>query len=158
MNSHYLLTADERLHLDPLYVPFVTSLDAIPPFLRDDQLVTNAYADRDEIISVVRLYTVSAANLYASPHRSKMAIMLTFEETSYYPMGDNEMLLLRKTENAGICCELCVPCVSYLLRKLEVSPVENLRLIGASFLEVIDQHEASPLFPHELTSPCFSIF
>lgn len=130
MNSHHSLTADERLRLDHLYVLFVTSLDDLPPFLQDDQLVTNAHADREEMSNLVRLYTIQAANLYVSLHCLKMVIMQKFEEVSYFPMGHNEMLLLRKTEIARNMLRIMreapfwalqvngEPCVSYLHHKL----------------------------------------
>jgi hypothetical protein len=100
MNSHNSLTAEERLRLDHLYVLFVTSLDDLPPFLRDDQLVTNAHSDREEMNGLLKIYTIQAANLYISLHCLKMVITQKFEEVSYFPMGHNEMLLLRKTEIA----------------------------------------------------------
>lgn len=100
MNTHHSLTADERLRLDHLYVLFVTSLDDLPPFLQDDQLVTNTHSDREGMNSLLRVYTIQAANLYISLHCLKMVITQKFEEVNYFPMGHNEILLLRKTEIA----------------------------------------------------------
>lgn len=100
MGTNPSLTAEERLRLDHLYVLFVTSLDDLPPFLHDDQLRNQTESNRDEMSSLSRTYIIQAANLHISLQCLKMVITQKFEEINYFPMGDNEMLLLRKTEIA----------------------------------------------------------
>lgn len=100
IGSHHSLTAEERLRLDHLYVLFVTSLDNLPPFLQEDQLRSHTKSTIDDMNSLSRTYTIQAANLHISLHCLKMVITQKFEEINYFPMGDNEMLLLRKTEIA----------------------------------------------------------
>ncbi|CEJ60352.1 hypothetical protein PMG11_08929 [Penicillium brasilianum] len=145
MSPHHSLTAEDRLRLDHLYVLFVTSLDDLPPFLQDDQLLTNAHSDREEMNSLSRIYTIQAANLYISLHCLKMVITQKFEEANYFPMGHNEILLLRKTEIARNMLRIMREAPFWSLQINGEPCVEKIRLIGASLLEIIDQHETSPL-------------
>lgn len=100
IDSHHCLTVEDRQRLDHLYVLFVTSLDDLPPFLNDDQLRTHTNSNSDEMNSLLKTYTIQATNLHISMHCLKMVITRKFEEINYFPMGDNEILLLRKTEIA----------------------------------------------------------
>ncbi|KAJ6103732.1 transcriptional regulator family: Fungal Specific TF [Penicillium sp. IBT 16267x] len=138
-------TAEERHRLDHLYVLFATSLDDLPPFLQSDQLTADVNKDGNGRNSLLKLYVIQAANLYVSLHCLKMVITQKFKEFNYYTPAHNEMLLLRKTEIARDMLRVIRDAPFWSLQVNGEPCVEKVRLIGASLLEIIDQHEASPL-------------
>nr|QIX02883.1 POX01474 [Penicillium oxalicum] len=145
MGPLHAFSPEERLRLDQLYVLFVTSLDDLPPPLQDHQLLANAQFDKDTIDRLSRTYTIQAANLYVSLHCLKMVIAQKFEEIQYFPTDHGELLLLRKTEIARGMLKTIRDAPFWALQVNGEPCVEKIRLIGASLLEIIDQHENSPL-------------
>ncbi|KAJ6126768.1 hypothetical protein N7523_002380 [Penicillium sp. IBT 18751x] len=155
-------TAEERYRLDHLFVLFATSLDNLPSLLQSDKLVMNFGEESSRLSGLMRQCGIQAANLYVSLHCLKMVITQKLEEFNHYPSTRNDILLLRKTDIARdmlrVICDAPFwtlqvngePCVSLLPhppwgRILIIEQVEKIRLIGASLLEIIDQHESSPL-------------
>ncbi|KAJ5125414.1 hypothetical protein N7448_004735 [Penicillium atrosanguineum] len=146
-------TAEERHRLDHLYVLFATSLDDLPALLQPDKFVANFGEESSRLSSLMRQCGIQAANLYVSLHCLKMVITQKLEEFNYYPPTRNDMLLLRKTDIARdmlrVICDAPFwtlqvngePCETVLM----IEKVEKIRLIGASLLEIIDQHKNSPL-------------
>ncbi|CAG8009066.1 unnamed protein product [Penicillium salamii] len=159
--------APEEIHrLDHLYVLFATSLDDLPRFLQYDQLLAESDTDNQQLSRLTRLRVIQATNVFVSLHCLKMVITQKFEDIGYYPTQvKNEMLLLKKTDIARDLLRVIreapfwalqvngEPCVSHLTQLYLVSSsssltflqVEKIRLIGACLLEIIDQHETSPL-------------
>ncbi|CAI7581834.1 unnamed protein product [Penicillium crustosum] len=138
-------TAEESTRLDHLYVLFATSLDDLPSFLQYDQLMLNANKDNQRLSRLTKLHIIQAANVYISLHCLKMVITQKFEEFNYYTPAPNEMLLLRKTDIARDLLRVIRDAPFWALQINGEPCVEKIRLIGACLLEIIDQHEASPL-------------
>lgn len=155
-------TAEERHRLDHLYVLFATSLDDLPSLLQPDKLMINVGEESNQLNSLMRQCGIQAANLHVSLHCLKMVITQKLEEFNYFLPTRNDMLLLRKTDIARDMLRVIrdapfwtlqvngEPCVSQISHQhlgiiLIIEQVEKIRLIGASLLEIIDQHENSPL-------------
>ncbi|KAF7716681.1 Fungal Zn(2)-Cys(6) transcription factor Ace3-like protein [Penicillium ucsense] len=136
---------EDRLRLDQLYVLFVTSLDTLPPNLRDDKLLTNVQENQEGMDGLSRTYTIQGVNLYVTLYCLKMVIAQKFEETQYFLADHNELLLLRKTEVARSMVKFIRDAPFWALQVNGEPCVEKIRLIGASLLGIIDQHETSPL-------------
>ncbi|KAJ5325514.1 transcriptional regulator family: Fungal Specific TF [Penicillium brevicompactum] len=140
-------TPEEIHRLDHLYVLFATSLDDLPRYLQYDQLMTESNADNQGLSRLTRLRTIQATNVFVSLHCLKMVITQKFEDIGYYHPAQvkNEILLLKKTDIARDLLRVIRDAPFWALQVNGEPCVEKIRLIGACLLEIIDQHEASPL-------------
>ncbi|CAG8065311.1 unnamed protein product [Penicillium olsonii] len=139
-------TAEEIHRLDHLYVLFATSLDDLPRFLQYDQLMTETNTEDQLLSRLTRLRIIQATNVFVSLHCLKMVITQKFADIGYYPMQvKSEMLLLRETDIARDLLRVIRGAPFWALQVNGEPCVEKIRLIGACLLEIIDQHETSPL-------------
>ncbi|KAJ5715785.1 transcriptional regulator family: Fungal Specific TF [Penicillium malachiteum] len=139
------LVAEGKQLLDHLFILFATCLDDLPPFLRSGHLTVGLNEDRGRLNSLQKLYVIQATNLWVSMPCLKMVITQKLKEFNYYPPAHTEMLLLKKTEIARDMLRVICDAPFWSLQVNGEPCVEKVRLIGARLLEIIDQHEASPL-------------
>ncbi|KAH8691987.1 hypothetical protein BGW36DRAFT_419381 [Talaromyces proteolyticus] len=145
------MTPEEWHRLDRLYVQFMTSIDKLPHYLQADILAAsqdNLRTNNEHLSNgIYRQYLIQWTNIHVSLHCLKMVVTQKLEELdSCNPRSGNvDMSLLRKTEIARDLLRVIREAPFWSLQVNGEPCVEKIRLIGASLLEIIDQHENSPL-------------
>ncbi|CAJ0546783.1 Ff.00g014100.m01.CDS01 [Fusarium sp. VM40] len=135
-----LITANEKDHLDALYVRFITCLDDLPPYLQSYTFAALADGSRE----TTKQFLIQCANLQVSIHCLRMVITQKLENLPYYKsdIGHSD---LRKTEIARDMLRVIQEAPFWSLQVNGEPYVEKIRLTGASLLEIIHRNGSSPI-------------
>ncbi|KAM0215399.1 hypothetical protein ACHAQI_003189 [Fusarium lateritium] len=135
-----LISAQEKDHLDALYVRFITCLDDLPPYLQSYTFAALADGSRE----TTKQFLIQCANLQVSIHCLRMVITQKLENLPYYKseIGHSD---LRKTEIARDMLRVIQEAPFWSLQVNGEPYVEKIRLTGASLLEIIHRNGSSPI-------------
>ncbi|KAH6954468.1 hypothetical protein HG530_010599 [Fusarium avenaceum] len=135
-----LITANEKDHLDALYVRFITCLDDLPPYLQSYTFAALADGSKE----TTKQFLIQCANLQVSIHCLRMVITQKLENLPYYKsdIGHSD---LRKTEIARDMLRVIQEAPFWSLQVNGEPYVEKIRLTGASLLEIIHRNGSSPI-------------
>ncbi|KAM0289688.1 hypothetical protein ACHAO9_005984 [Fusarium lateritium] len=116
-----LISAQEKDHLDALYVRFITCLDDLPPYLQSYTFAALADGSRE----TTKQFLIQCANLQVSIHCLRMVITQKLENLPYYKseIGHSD---LRKTEIARD-----------MLRVIQEAPFWSLQVNGEPYVSAV---------------------